>query len=67
MKKNFVVDCDIKERQGMHYVKIDVFKGSLDDCVSFLITKYNARIPGRLERVFDLMGQASNHGKQKKK
>lgn len=67
MKKSFVVNCDVKERQGQHYAKIDHFKGSIDDCVTFLVTKYSARIPTRLERVFALAGQATNYEKRKQK
>ncbi len=67
MKKSFVVDCDIKERQGDHYVKIDKFKGAINDCVAFLIQKYSAKIPSRLERVFSHVGSETNIEKAKRK
>lgn len=52
MSNNFFVSCEIKEKRGNFFVKTDSFKGNIDECVNFLIEKYGARIPTRLERVF---------------
>jgi len=63
-KSNFFVSFDVKEQRGRHLVKVDKFSGDVNSAVSFLVDKYGARIPSRLKRVFDLVGQELSDGKE---